>query len=510
MKNKLEILFVFFVLVIFTIVFAKYYYPDLYSDSVKGSQNSIRMDLEYFKYKLTFFKDKKINLADVNANENAKSIPVLNYHGIADDPYKNDIVTDNFEDQMIALKQAGYNTITLDDFYAFMHNEKQLPARSVLITFDDGIKSSYFKADPLLKALDYNAVMFIISKQSIGSGTRYYLSKDEVDDMVKSGRWEIESHARDSHDYITTDISGRKGHFMSDKIWLSDESRLESDDEYRKRVHDEFVGAKAELESNFNVKVNAFAFPFGDFGQISINNPVSKDFVLKDALSVYSDGIFYQVWPNKGASYNYPDPAERSFKRITVLSSWSGKDLVDILKNGFNKDLPFRDDFTYNKGWTIVAGQDVIGKNNFALKSLNESNTTMAFLDGSYNFKDYSYNVKIEPFDSGSVSVIARFKDDENYVSCDFALGSVKIRESVNGNSTLLSDQKFILSDSTHLLGITVNKGNISCSVDNNKVTSADGISESLANGGVGIKRWSNIDSSLTIKEVDVEPISSS
>src|SRR3989344_9635437 len=110
MKNKIEILFIFFVLVIFTIVFAKYYYPELYSYTVRGSENSIRMNLDYLKYKVTLFKDTKINLADANNNDYAKSVPVLNYHGIANTPYKNDILIDNFAEQMVSLKEAGYTT----------------------------------------------------------------------------------------------------------------------------------------------------------------------------------------------------------------------------------------------------------------------------------------------------------------------------------------------------------------------------------------------------------------
>ena len=79
MKNKIEILFIFFVLVIFTIVFAKYYYPELYSYTVRGSENSIRMNLDYLKYKVTLFKDTKINLADANNNDYAKLFDAKGY-----------------------------------------------------------------------------------------------------------------------------------------------------------------------------------------------------------------------------------------------------------------------------------------------------------------------------------------------------------------------------------------------------------------------------------------------
>ena len=63
----------------------------------------------------------------------AKSIPVLLYHGIIDKPDGANILLENFKDQMFALKKAGWQTITLDDFYAFMRGEKQMPDKSFLL-----------------------------------------------------------------------------------------------------------------------------------------------------------------------------------------------------------------------------------------------------------------------------------------------------------------------------------------------------------------------------------------
>jgi len=47
---------------------------------------------------------------------------------------------------------------------------KELPEKSFLLAFDDGVKSSYYNTDTLLRALDYNAVMYIITKHSLSDG----------------------------------------------------------------------------------------------------------------------------------------------------------------------------------------------------------------------------------------------------------------------------------------------------------------------------------------------------
>ena len=59
------------------------------------------------------------------------SVPVLVYHGISPHENGNDITIRQFEDHMLSLKKAGYQTVSLDDLYAFMRGEKQLPQKIV-------------------------------------------------------------------------------------------------------------------------------------------------------------------------------------------------------------------------------------------------------------------------------------------------------------------------------------------------------------------------------------------
>ena len=106
------------------------------------------------------------NISSVS-DQYAKSIPVLLYHGIIEKPDGENMLIDNFRDQMFALKKAGWQTVSIEDFYKFMKGEKNLPEKSFLLTFDDGRKDSYYPVDPILKALDYNAAMFVISGRSL-------------------------------------------------------------------------------------------------------------------------------------------------------------------------------------------------------------------------------------------------------------------------------------------------------------------------------------------------------
>jgi peptidoglycan/xylan/chitin deacetylase (PgdA/CDA1 family) len=123
----------------------------------------------------------------------------------------------------MSLKAAGYQTVTLDAFARFIHGDQALPDKSFLLTFDDGHKDSYYPVDPLLKAFDYQAVMFVITKHALGEGSRqssYYLSERELKQMLKTGRWDIQLHGKDDHDFYAIDAMGARGHFLSNRLYL--------------------------------------------------------------------------------------------------------------------------------------------------------------------------------------------------------------------------------------------------------------------------------------------------
>ena len=67
-----------------------------------------------------------------------------------------------------------------------------LPARPVLITFDDGRTDAMLQADPILEDTGMRATMFVIAEQ----GDRPTIFHEDWDDLTghaASGRWELET-----------------------------------------------------------------------------------------------------------------------------------------------------------------------------------------------------------------------------------------------------------------------------------------------------------------------------
>jgi biofilm PGA synthesis lipoprotein PgaB len=189
---------------------------------------------------------------------------VLTYHDInpdiEDSPY---VVTPRrFAAQMAMLHEAGYRTMTAEEFTAFARGSYTPPPRSVLITFDDGTGGLYRHADPILAKYDFTAVSFIISGR-VGAYRPYYLTWAQIDWMRDSGRWQFQSHTHDLHtevpvgaDAVASNLSNR----------LYDDGRRESLPAFQARVLADLEQSFRDFADHDLPPPTLFAWPFSDAG----------------------------------------------------------------------------------------------------------------------------------------------------------------------------------------------------------------------------------------------------
>lgn len=97
-------------------------------------------------------------------------LPILMYHYIRINPDPRDqlgfnlsVTPDDFTRQMDWLAQNGYNPVDFDDFRDYLAGRESLPARPVILTFDDGYRDMYTTAFPILRAHRFKAVAYIVA-----------------------------------------------------------------------------------------------------------------------------------------------------------------------------------------------------------------------------------------------------------------------------------------------------------------------------------------------------------
>lgn len=94
----------------------------------------------------------------------ANAIPVLMYHHVSPNPGLVTVSPQNFELQMQTLVEKKYSCLTADQFAGFLRGLDDVPARSVLITFDDGYLDNYVYAFPILQRLGLHGVIFVVTR----------------------------------------------------------------------------------------------------------------------------------------------------------------------------------------------------------------------------------------------------------------------------------------------------------------------------------------------------------
>ncbi len=110
---------------------------------------------------------------------------------------------DEFEKQMEYLYKNNYTTLTLNQVIDYYYNNKPLPEKSVLLTFDDLYKSLLINAYPILKKYNFHAVGFLVEdwifdkKMPNKDNYSVCLSKEELDDMKDV--FEYANHTKSMH-----------------------------------------------------------------------------------------------------------------------------------------------------------------------------------------------------------------------------------------------------------------------------------------------------------------------
>lgn len=442
-----------------------------------------------------------------SAEKNTNSIPILLYHGVINDSkWKQDDVNISLEDfrsNMFALKKEGYNTITTEDYLAFIQGKKKLPLKSFLLTFDDGRKDSYYNADPVLRTVGFTAVMNVISGRSLGEGNKkgtFHLSRVELEKMIESGRWEMESHGKEDHDYEIIRSDGTEGHFLSNKLWLSEQNRLETDQEYAKRVKDDLFGSKNDLEKKLGIKVLAFAYPFGDYGQATTNFPDSKKI-----LASIADLLYPVKFTQTGSSEfptNYAGQQSLLARRISISSGESSNELLTMLDGIQDKPVKFIDDFSSNKGWLAGWGLIDVENNSITIGSTETEDSALTFLGGSYLWGNYYLQANVSVKDGNAFALGGRFKDGNNYIACGYYDNRIVLSQKVNGQEKPEIEslqQTNISSGKENQVGIYLNGENVSCFFNGTMAVSGQ-IDKNLQHGGVSFNIWNSLQKNVQLK----------
>jgi peptidoglycan/xylan/chitin deacetylase (PgdA/CDA1 family) len=122
---------------------------------------------------------------------------VIMYHDvlIGKESYTSDLDAHDFEQELIYLKENGFNTISIQELTDFQQGKSALPSHPVLLTFDDGYIGDYTYAYPLLKKYGMKATFFVHTGP-VGKYTFvWHMSWDQLKEIDSNPLFKVYPHS---------------------------------------------------------------------------------------------------------------------------------------------------------------------------------------------------------------------------------------------------------------------------------------------------------------------------
>lgn len=260
----------------------------------------------YRPVKTTFSEQKEVEL------------PILMYHHILKDSSrwgKYVIGPKELEQDLIYLKEQGYETVTAEDVIQFVYHNTPLPEKPIMLTFDDGYYSNFVYAEQLLEQYEMKGVLFIIGKytddysKSGEENTNYsHVTWQHCRDMKKRGIMELQNHTYEMHSFSATRQGSSKQ--KTETLW-----------QYHFALSKDLKQLQDQFQKETGYVPRAFAYPFG------IVSPESVD-VLKEL------GFLVAVTCNEGVNHLSTGSTEELYhlKRILRPSGTSAQSILEAMQ----------------------------------------------------------------------------------------------------------------------------------------------------------------------------------
>ena len=342
------------------------------------------------------------------------SLFVLAYHEVVGDDYKGRDQHAVKISELVAhfawLRENGFQPVSLAQVISSRNGGAALPAKAVLLTFDDGYRSFYTRAFPLLELYGYPAVLAVVGswlEVPAGSVVQYgdseqrpredFVTWDEVRKLVRSGRVEIASHSYALHRGILGNAHGNTQPAATTREYDVQQARYETDAEYLARVRADLQRNSDLIAREAGAPPKAIAWPFGSYNDALVqvaaelgmpitltlddglnrrDQPMAK---LKRSLVENNPGVQDFLYSLRSASTPHrrrmarialddlydPDPAERERRLSRALDEIEALAPTTVVLRAYssaltplavyfpNRRVPMRADMLNRAAWQI-------------------------------------------------------------------------------------------------------------------------------------------------------------
>lgn len=170
---------------------------------------------------------------------------ILQYHHVSEElPKVTSVSAVTFRTHLQYLKDNQFNVMPLDGMLNTLRSGKDLPPKSVAITFDDGYDNNIEQAAPILQQFGFPYTIFV-NPQLIDENKHYVMTWEQLRSLAKNGAL-IANHSA-KHDYLHKRLKGE-----SKAQWLT-------------RIKQDLTWSEQRIKEEVGHNVKMIAYPYGEF-----------------------------------------------------------------------------------------------------------------------------------------------------------------------------------------------------------------------------------------------------
>jgi peptidoglycan/xylan/chitin deacetylase (PgdA/CDA1 family) len=163
-------------------------------------------------------------------------LPILLYHRIDNEGLSTSTPPNEFRRHLAFMKEQGWRALSSQEFTKILEGKAQAPARSFLITFDDGYETVESVALGVLREFDFPAICFIATRFMRGAVSgeeppadaepEKFMTWQQVRKLQESGLVDCQSHSHAHENFSGESIDAVRRDLATSLELLTQELRL--------------------------------------------------------------------------------------------------------------------------------------------------------------------------------------------------------------------------------------------------------------------------------------------
>ncbi|VAW85237.1 Biofilm PGA synthesis deacetylase PgaB (EC 3.-) [hydrothermal vent metagenome] len=226
--------------------------------------------------------------SQVHAEDTLQSFITFSYHDVSDDTTSVSarsvifINSSELASQFAWMREHGYKPVSIDQIITAREGGKPLPAKAILLTFDDGYRSVYTRVYPLLKLFNYPAVIALVGQwmdvpagEMVSYGDdllprKQFLEWSHVNEMVDSGLVEVASHSYDLHHGVQSNPQGNSQAAAITLRYDEASDTYENEAQFKQRLSQDLKRSVAQIKRHTGKAPRTLIWPYGAYNQQTI------------------------------------------------------------------------------------------------------------------------------------------------------------------------------------------------------------------------------------------------